>query len=1291
MEFGTQILERVKYVYGKVEEIVKKVKQFSVEVKEILGKIKQRWEDVKHFWEEVKQACGFGRNIDTENKENLFLPRLSIKLNNFQFYHTASTSEKVDARYIHRPKLEHKLKNWLTEQSGRGVYLITGHRGTGKSSLVGAVIRDIKKNYHEDDPKYIDICVNIGQDNIKELHILHVVVKKLRGELAKARTVCCVSIYSIFKTIDAYRWWMVSFILGIFCFRYKTMDWVGSNKVDIFWQYALGLCREIGEGVAKKTVIDVCLNAFVWLSLLLLIANWFVWRASKYMKSLSRLDVLCDRLYSSTKEVVSGGIKIVDWFNQHRKERMNPVISIREIEYDLTEILESIEDRWRIVVVFDELDKVEPQEAYKMQGGGQVIAAHEARRQQVLDMIANMKYFLSTARAYFVFIAGPELYDAAMADISDRNFAIGNLFNGVLRIDSFYTRKGLSEAIALTEEFVCRQIMRPPKCSGNISEDFYRLKNYPKTYRGGARSQEEEIVFLYHFICYLAFISHGSPKKIAVFFEKYVRNYEYLRRQKQTYGISKKSKDRDWYLTFSDHQQMKINFVHYLTFPILQNIMDRSAIFGDKLRVAESFIFAHIVKLHNSGFSWRNIEQIPEIMAINREPEVREYIQAILMNMQQGSIKQIICGLYTYKFPLRLAEEISYFSKMSDELAALLNFSIGELQPIKEHYFALLDKLPTNVEREKEREIKLHMCEHVYAEASIRHALGDIYMQEENFSAAIRQFARCVELTTPLLIEPIVNTHRQLQNYVLFYYRTMLKLGLAHEKRHTDNSAYVVYGDLLRVLFEVKDRYPAFVAPLFRDNRGLHLGILAQLYVLERIGTTGITCLHIAEAIERFDKLYQLVLGGLKTSVCNPIVKADFYRKLGDIMFYKNFKCIEKGYSAIWAYEEGIEILLMEKGLEGRDFWQKVYGYLASQRDDTGGGLLGDKTWIYSLAILFESLGHAYIGISRLKDLESEGGQIAWIFNTIIREERGGDGTVSQCNGFDIGNAGTFAQGLYCYWVAAKLEDVMGGGHGMCRSYRNLLSVLELYIKQCYRHKNITLSDEKVLKAMLRMANFITMRLFMGTYKSYEHVNMIEKDLISHYFSFYREKSQARDVRVQSFLSVKTDIEEFVYAYFRLLIEYGYIDTGVWFVRRIRKDLLRGLLQIVKTDSISNATLTTLVNRHRLIVCMYDYYLSDLLNKGNNSWHTPADISSTEVKDFIEGYSQNVSDFMQGIGEREFFKFMCDNCRQVDMTAELLKMKNRVLLDKKVDEIGEDKKFRFFVLNKILVDAVRRS
>ena len=135
---------------------------------------------------------------------------------------------------------------------------------------------------------------------------------------------------------------------------------------------------------------------------------------------------------------------------KNRKSRNIMPATAQEIEYDLIEVLDLIVgEKRKIVIIFDELDKTDSAKRHehsetlpefeKLSVRPEQKVSSRTRKQEVLRIIVNMKFFFSTARAYFIFIAGREMYEAYQADMSDRDFSISSIFSGVINEDSFLT------------------------------------------------------------------------------------------------------------------------------------------------------------------------------------------------------------------------------------------------------------------------------------------------------------------------------------------------------------------------------------------------------------------------------------------------------------------------------------------------------------------------------------------------------------------------------------------------------------------------------------------------------------------------------------------------------------------------------------------------------------------------------------------------------------------------------------------------------------------------------------
>ena len=116
------------------------------------------------------------------------------------------------------------------------------------------------------------------------------------------------------------------------------------------------------------------------------------------------------------------------------------------------------------------------------------------------------------------------------------------------------------------------------------------------------------------------------------------------------FGISSpvKKPDRTYVLTFSYVNQRKIAFIFYMAYPIMQAIINNATLHGDKILISASFLMNHIYKYHSYSFSWRNLEQAPELLEVYRTPELRSFIHSILSFMVHTHMSNISSGLYNF-------------------------------------------------------------------------------------------------------------------------------------------------------------------------------------------------------------------------------------------------------------------------------------------------------------------------------------------------------------------------------------------------------------------------------------------------------------------------------------------------------------------------------------------------------------------------------------------------------------------------------------------------------------------
>ena len=569
-------------------------------------------------------------------------------------------------------------------------------------------------------------------------------------------------------------------------------------------------------------------------------------------KALQRLDLLCERITSTLNEEEGSHPQYSSSFlnfsfGKEGKSKTTPRATVREMEQELLGIINDIncencpiDYRAKFIFVFDELDKITnaDQRNNPVRGeegddsvpdfdtsvkGFTDTMAYEERKQNVLRLLANMKLFIATVKAKCVFISGHELFDASLADLSDREFAISSIFDGVLNVSSFLSPEreqadvsSMTEmylaTMLLPEEYLKRRIKQNVLDNGVLKDELPSLRWYNEYLMelhvlndnvvkddDEVKEKEKEIrhvvEFLNSFSVYLSHISNGSPKKIATYFEKYIKiNYDAIRQFDWYDEIvvgkpSEKDVRKQCVLFFSPEDQQLINFIHFIAAPVMNAITNEVSHYGDKLLVSSSFMLDQIYKYHGKGFSWRNLEQMPELLNTSKNPELRDSVASIMEFLLQTHLTLISSGVFQYKFHKQIAEEISVLSKTSEEAAAIFNFTLNESEAVKRYNTRLLWHYVNLAKSLKD------ISRYNIAMERIHENLGDIYFSEEDYYRAIHEYRNVLQS---------INYNGETAGKLLPYLKCNLKVGMSYEYRRTFENAYMVYCQIINKLIHLK-------------------------------------------------------------------------------------------------------------------------------------------------------------------------------------------------------------------------------------------------------------------------------------------------------------------------------------------------------------------------------------------------------------------------------------------------------------------------------------------------------
>lgn len=1194
------------------------------------------------------------------------LHNMIIPLYGFNHYHHANNCEEDIEDFIGRDSIIDKLSAWLKDSPKTkysGAYLITGYRGMGKSSFVHKAVAKLKEeqkknkkaihgiSWKPNNAKYVTVTVNVGNELLSTKELLGMVCKVAYKRFFE-ETSGKGWFYYRFNTIVATAF-TIFVILGMTLFSLREVAESHNNLMDMVF----------GTGLRTYPVYAMAFIALLssgWIANKFLGGLWKLtgWRGFISIGHIKHLwEYIIERIdaditfNSETSAAPQNPVHDIKMFFKFGKSVSYPIADVPEMQEMLVDLLNLIDihlfTHLHFIFIIDELDKIAPKDEerrlmpeYNTSSSVNGESSNQSRQKALSDLLANMKYFISSSKAKFVFVAGYDMYDETLSDISNREFNIHSIFNGQINVSSFFRRTNHYSGVeSMIEQYLCHLLIDKDNRSGKEY-----LRDYTAYCRKSWKSQglckgsekwnvyeqilERRIVFLHNFLTYLVYMSNGSPKKLAMYIEKYARSRnrldEKIDRDKKlgdNYDVNLGMGNSEYYLFFDSRNVQRICFVNYLIYPMIQNLVDKSNIYNDKLLVSTSFMISNLYKFHKSGFSMRNLEYMPELLAINKMPELRDFIGGIVDFLTQTHIDESVINLYKYKFPLHLSEEITFYSKTSEEISYLFNFSHDELLSVKNLYIKQLDHYKGGYE--------------AMAVASLHHTLGDIYMLEEDYELAIYEFQEALVSLFRQGTLDIANVPylKKEASRILFFIRLSLKLGLAYEKRKTYDTAYLTYEHLVMKLLEYKKELAGAKKSskcslqnlqnklsIFNDIRITYLAPLAKLFVLEKMDLGGFTSSNVCQAEDEFNEL--ICLADEKAS----ILSVDFNTKLGDIMYYRNKdekirsswdnvdqehieekrqECIERTHdkksqhlpcSACLWYNKAI-MTSIEKYIFTEDS-NLTYATRPSKslffldillnKDDKGILLTLGMTPLKIISKSLVGMGNCLLSCSqKVTDKRQQETNIHSFYDILHKasviyvqnEERH---TIKQDIIIDFGKKGelplsSFMKSQLYYWGAALLYEMIGEYKAAHSVYCQMLDAIQTCLPS---------TGFKASEGMLSFCHFIAVKSIQDSYKHYGHINTTEID------SFKRmlDLNLITDISLDD-LSNSPEIEIVLYKYYNICFLSGNQDKIINVLNHVLMTRQLGCDKIISSlvQNIQNLRFKEVVNEQILFLLMPEF------------------------------------------------------------------------------------------------------
>lgn len=820
-----------------------------------------------------------------------------IELDGYNFNHSPSSDNKY---FVGRKEAEARLKNLLLHSGDcpGGAYLVTGYRGMGKTTLVERVIASVNKEAKDSDTTaiYDKINISLSQDDIKDIDVLKFIASQLW---------------------DVWLSWWTKFLTNEEVHKANTQIERITTRIE-------RLKNSLNNVVKTSLTYEVSIYGSL-------------------DKQTNSEDII--RPESISKEVEKELINILEQIHVLRS-------SVKCLPY--------------FIFVVDELDKIEPSYFYDMDYSLKDVPTQEKldnifginkvrRRQEVIArLLANLKSFLNTAKAKFIFIGGREMYDAALADIADRDSFYSSIFHDIIYVNSFFkdkisaSRSGLTRA---TEAFLCKVII-PEKYAKKYMEakhtelksdeiynlttcfhylidlsvgKFYFHNAFQQLKNSKEHKKEEQIkkeqslykalFFLQNLVLYLTFRSNGTPKKLVSLLESFIieLSEEQITKAEDKEDIvikTNSTSNRRLFLKFGYTQQYEIGLTSniYRPYVIIHSRYLKSL--GDKLLYSTAYIIDYLFKYHPHAFSWRNLELIPEIILINKDPNLRYFLSDILKFLTGMYIRETTNGMFEYTFYSKQANEIKLLSKISETASAAFNFTLDESLQIIRYYRRRLDEL-----------IKAHPNfneEYIHSVGFVQSILGDLYYFDKEYDEAIIYYTDSVQFLRKLAQQ---DPKRLTKHQCVLYVRNKLLLGLCLEKIRAHDSAYSIYRGLILnvpLLLDAVMLNPSnneLLTTSFNDEwdkpiRRMQLFIKPHIALLDLIEKQRMNGITYANLSRNFREVYEFLVDdkamspnaeitiGKGVSLAASTKKrdgvrvstlmADYYSNVGSLLFFKN-------------------------------------------------------------------------------------------------------------------------------------------------------------------------------------------------------------------------------------------------------------------------------------------------------------------------------------------------------------------------------------------------------------------
>lgn len=197
---------------------------------------------------------------------------------------------------------------------------------------------------------------------------------------------------------------------------------------------------------------------------------------------------------------------------------------------------------------------------------------------------------------------------------------------------------------------------------------------------------------LEQFLNFLTYRSAGNPKKLKEMLLGFMlpgsKGFELARRGRGAQHRNRwhKADPHHDVIVLDDKAIYRMQFIDVLYRHLTDHLESRMLERDDKVAMSMFYLMDFLLKFHNRGFSWANLQRVDELSHIHRAPDLRSMMGELVDVSSERFLHRVLNGVYAFRFRSDFSKEIDYLSRVSMEEMAAFNFTLDESQSLKGLY-----------------------------------------------------------------------------------------------------------------------------------------------------------------------------------------------------------------------------------------------------------------------------------------------------------------------------------------------------------------------------------------------------------------------------------------------------------------------------------------------------------------------------------------------------------------------------------------------------------------------------